>query len=162
MKLDIEEFDKEQWASQILVKIVKPQRTRHIKIYIHLWEHLQRTETSYHSTREAKESPDLVQTVLKIRLLYSYNVLLYEYTIVKIHHSLLLQATSVSLAWWQQCCIRATLVVNVFVIHERNIRVCGAKKVERGLIKHLRSSQLTALNRPLYATIQTESNVTIP
>jgi hypothetical protein len=40
MKLDIEEFYKEQRATQILVKIVKPQRTRHIKIYKHLWEHL--------------------------------------------------------------------------------------------------------------------------
>lgn len=119
MKLDIEEYYKEPLATQILVKIVKPQRTRHIKIYIHLCEHL-RTEASCHSTREAKES-------LQLSLLYSYKVLLYEYTIVKIHHSLLLHA-SVSLVWWQQCCIRARLVVNLFVIHGRNLNVCGAKK----------------------------------
>jgi len=56
MKLDIEEYYKEPRATQILVKIVKPQRTRHIKIYIHLCEHLHLTQASYYSTREAKES----------------------------------------------------------------------------------------------------------
>jgi len=59
--------------------------------------------------------------------------MLYEYTIVKIHHSLLLQATSVSLVWWQQCCIRARLVVNLFVIHGRNLYVCGVKKWKEAL-----------------------------
>lgn len=128
MKLDIDEFCKETRATKILVKNRKTTCTRHIKIYIHLCEHLQRTEASYHSTREAKESLDLVQTVFKISLLYSYNVMPYEYTILKIPHSLLLHATSVSLLWWQQCCIWARLVVNLFVIHGRNLTVCVAQK----------------------------------
>ena len=34
MKLDIEEFYEERRATQVLTKILKPQRTRYIKIYI--------------------------------------------------------------------------------------------------------------------------------